>query len=980
MGSDVVTSEMEPEYADVSVQEEAILEEDTEITNIQEQSNQTFTPPPRIVERFYHSGGNRRKSSGPSSRRTSISSTHSHQSNRTLRTGCQSNHVAQHLRRASILESRKAKLADRAAHAEQVRMRAALARATPKISNSEERALAAQQAREKHLAQVASACAEEVRRAKKIAEDMKERKAADERRYRLEMEERLAEAERRRIEYKRNMRRPRTTSVPSPERKKVAAFALQILSPEVAARKIQSVWRARVRRKTVENFLELKLSIDSVHETNFEDVSAMLVDTKVIDCTTRLLLLLGLNERGGNNSDGTTAERTFLSAYLILGHPASILSRDGEQEQDLIQKSKDLVISFEATLAKLNATNRFTANLTQLENLLLVYGPYVSAFNDWKARDSSSFIETMVATFVNLDAIWQSVKDDTQGGVAADYREGIRNNQVILLSKIRKLAGPDRANFLIKKAIRESRRLRVRKRPAGDVRPRPIEGNLGTISERPSSSQSTAMNSDDGSQCNIKSTDENLHALHAPVTSDTLSMASSGKSEDIEEAANASFNKIFTVLPSNRVLTHEIAIDKDYRIDVSPHSLTRDAFNRSICENMQRGFENGEGDRWTWAMARFIKFKLLKLLKEGNSLYNLISEALDPAHVRQQCRQGTFSYAKFFNFMASILPKLCAPFRDEQVKLLVDELRQEGSFADMIERLFKLLHVIDLLNLDYSNFILAQSIPILLKNSEVYERQMFAQDLDSKAISLQKTKSWWRNASVNVLTEADRNDPTQRPTFQKIYSRGIVDLAVATAPLLASDIPETLHLDQMRIARIRSDIIRITSIGAILLTAKNLLKRDVRISWKPEANRIWDILKDNRALSDQTTASKILSVVESSHAMPPTTRTQLSNTINRLLAQATIGRLSDPVAKVLFQRLKTNVLNRVSASSSGERVKAASTATERLSNTGLPEFVGQVGEIVDTLGKISEVDRKAHAPWYEQIAAEVDAAGDSEST
>ena len=81
--------------------------------------------------------------------------------------------MAQHLRRTSILESRKARLADRAAHAEQVRLRAALAKKTPRSSNSEERALAAQQARERHLAQVAAVCAEEVRRAKKVAEDMK---------------------------------------------------------------------------------------------------------------------------------------------------------------------------------------------------------------------------------------------------------------------------------------------------------------------------------------------------------------------------------------------------------------------------------------------------------------------------------------------------------------------------------------------------------------------------------------------------------------------------------------------------------------------------------------------------------------------------------------------------------------------------------------------------------------------------------------
>jgi hypothetical protein len=98
-----------------------------------------------------------------------------------------------------------------------VRLRAALAKAATRASNSEERGLVARVARERHLAQVAAACAEEIRRAKKAAEDMKERKAAEERRYRVEMQEKLADAEKRRLEYKRNPRRSRTASSPPVE-------------------------------------------------------------------------------------------------------------------------------------------------------------------------------------------------------------------------------------------------------------------------------------------------------------------------------------------------------------------------------------------------------------------------------------------------------------------------------------------------------------------------------------------------------------------------------------------------------------------------------------------------------------------------------------------------------------------------------------------------------------------------------------------
>lgn len=915
------------------------------------ESSLPFTPPPRIAARFYRYSASRRKSSAASSRRNSISSTQSHTSNRSFRNNCQSHHVAQHLRRASILETRKARLADRAAHAEQVRLRAALAKAAPRNTNSEERVLAAQQARERHLAQVAAACAEEVRRAKKVAEDMKERKAAEEKRYRQEMEDKLAEAEKRRLEYKRNTRRSRTASSPPADVKKLVMRPA--VTPEDAAKRIQAAWRARSRKTAVEAWLAAGLSIDKVHDTSFEDVTALLNEEDLLSATEQIMFLFGLFS-GEDAATRRTSVRTFLAAYLILGHPTHVFSRDGDQEQDLIQKAKDLIISFEAALSKLTTLNYYTPSPVRLETVALAHGAFVTAFTLWKARDSSALIETMVASFVNLDAIWQSVKDETVEVVAEEYKIGIRDNQAILLSKIKRLAGPDRALQLIRKAIRESRRARPKRGPSGEVaRPRVASPTPGsTIVEDQAASQAAAA---------------------SQLAASSTTQASGG------HQAN-SLSKLFTSIPTNRILVHELSIDKDYRIDASPTADLRDALNRELCDAMRQGFENGEEAMWTAAMAENIRGKLLRLLKQGNSLYTLISETLDAELISRQCSQGMFSYEKFFHFIANILPKLCAPFRDAEVKALADELQDEGTLPEMIEKLFKLLHTIDLLSLDYSNFLLMSAAPTLIKEAPVYEQRMFEEDLEKGNITLKRTRRWWRSAAVNMHTEADRRDPwsepspLNRPTPQKIYARGLVDLTIATPPLKDSELPETLELDRARIIRIREEALRITTIGGILLTAKNLLKRDVRSQWKNEANRMWETLKDGY-LKDPATASKISSLLESSHAMPSSTRAQLASTITRLLTQADSGRLSDPVMKVLFQRLKTHIFNRVSASSSGERVRAASTATEGLATTGLPEFVAQVGDICEQLSKVSEVDRKAHAKWYEEIAEELERLG-----
>ncbi|KAH0357794.1 Tcp11-domain-containing protein, partial [Aureobasidium melanogenum] len=915
--------------------------ETTSMVIMSDDAGQVYAPPARIAARFYRDPKSRQyKSSAASSRRNSLSSIQSHTSTRSLRrsSSCQSNYIAQHLRRASIMEARKARLADRAAHVEKVRLRAAMAKAAPRgdASASEERALAAQAARENHLAKVAAACAEEVQRAKQKAQEIKLRKLEEEKQARLGMEERMADADRRRAEYKR----------------------------EEAGRCFRSRRRHESQGVRGDSRLEdtTSMALEGIRERSFEDVGTLLSGTPIIQATTRVLRLLALQEN--DNTPSPQATRTFLSAYLVIVHPASVFSKNGTQEQHLIAKARELIESFESALSIISHSSRLDIPTDRLQDLSQLYTTYISAFDAWRAQDSSALVETMVASFVELDAIWQTVKDDTQGAVAEDYRQGIRDNQVMLLSKIRKLAGPDRADFLIKKAIRESRRRRVKRRSPAEVRPR------------------AAADVEDGEA-------ESSGSL--PLATDTLSQAAAPSGVESQDDVRLNLARLFSPIPSNRVLTHELAIDKDFRISSSAHSDIRDAINRELCDGMRAGVEHGMGTLWTVAMAQEIRAKLVHIVKPGNSMHNLIVEALDTDLIYRQCEQGIFSYANFFSFMANILPKLCAPFRDAQVKVLAEDLESNNGedMGAMIEKLFRLLHFIDLLSLDYSNFLLMNAAPVLIRESAGYESRMFAADLASGKITLASTNRWWRNASVNMLTEADRRDPEQvrnpadRPSVHHIYTRGLVDTTFAQGPININDVPETLALDVERLSIIKQKALHVTTIGAILLVAKNMLKRDVRSSWKAEASRLWDLLSKeppSEATSEDAFASlssRVFGVLENAHNLPPTTKTALQSATSRIIAQASSQRFTDPVAKVLCSRLRSHVFSRVVAKTSSERVRAASGASEALASAGLPEFVTQVGEMVELLRKVAEVDWASHGVWYEQVASEANGAGDS---
>ena len=203
-----------------------------------------------------------------------------------------------------------------------------------------------------------------------------------------------------------------------------------------------------------------------------------------------------------------------------------------------------------------------------------------------------------------------------------------------------------------------------------------------------------------------------------------------------------------------------------------------------------------------------------------------------------------------------------------------------------------------------------------------------------------------------------------------------MDLCVGVSPLRDSDVPETLQIDVERFTRIRSDLACFTVVGATLVTAKNLLRRDLRSQWKPEAKRICDSIKEHGyENSDGNLAARILAIIESSKGMPQSSREHLSSVIGRFLLEMKNGSVADPVLKLLQQRLRMHIFNRLAASTSAERVRVASTASEGLAGIGLSEFIGQVGAIAGDLGKVATIDQGAHGEWYRAIADELDRMG-----
>ena len=947
-------------------------QEDVEMESWPENGALYHAPPAHIAARFHRRSSSRRRSSTHSSRRSSMSSLHSHRSNLSCHGGPQSTHIAQHLRRASIIESRKARLADRAAHAEQVRLRAALAKAQPRASLSEEKMLAAQAAREKLLAEITARCEEEVRRAKKIAEETKEKKAAEHARLKQEMADKFEGAARRRSIYQLNSRRPRTTSLAAVEEKKINPLTLKKMGENAAAKVIQRAWRNTYRRGASNNFAKHQINLARMQSLTFEDATQFVSEEQVLRTTKTFLKVLGWLEGNTNDLGERGAVRVFLSAYMLVAHPVPAFSHCGQepQERDLLQKGRALIDNVESFIQTQSTISLGLKQSSQpFEHITFLWNEFSSAFHAWKAQDLTVIIDVMVNTFVNLDLIIQSTKNDHEGRVAEDYFHAVRQEQVKLLARLKKMAGPEEALSLVRTAVRKARKQRVQNQR------RTSDDNIPRTSSY--SGPSDEMQSDPGQVPTPPATPEPPRR-----TSVAPSLASR-------------LSQTLTVLPSNREISHEIQITGNYEVQQQPWTQQRKLFADLLQSNMQTALTSGNEvaiSDWTQAMVILVRDKILNLVSPRHPLYDRIDGLLDPKLIEQQTRNGMFSYADFFDNIGQIMAETCSPGRDDLIR---EFIQHAGS--NIIDRLFALINIVDLMTLDHINFQFRMAASQIIEHGHEHEEASFRRYLEEGQHSLRRTRSWWLSARSSLHSSTGSASIPGHMT----YARALTDLVFSNRHLDFTSLPEILHLDWIRLLTLRARAFHIVVTSSILLTTKIRLRRNRESLWTRDAERLLGLDLISTSLNDLT--SRIVGIIESSHSMPESTREGLTDFIKRVLPPAIAAAsnvqaateakqsaiqnrddafdpgsvplreddvFSEQVTTYHLKTTREHIFARLAASSTAEKVRVTTSVADVLARAGMPEFVSGVSGMGDLLERVRQVDLMAHQKWLDGIAGE----------
>lgn len=571
--------------------------------------------------------------------------------------------------------------------------------------------------------------------------------------------------------------------------------------------------------------------------------------------------------------------------------------------KDLITRSKDLLIAFESFLSM--------PAFPPPQTLYTAWAEFSTAFDAWKSRDSEVFIGTMVAQYAELDLIWQKVNNDTTGRVAGDYKEGIRENQLLLLVRIRRLAG-DRTLELIRSAVKEARRTRLPKKEKRDLKPREIPS-----SEAATASTAAAMAQDS-----------------EPTPTEGQPLANS-----FEAVSDGG-------MLNNRQIIHELALDPNFRLERrKPNKLEQmieSVAKRAFWDTMREDMAEGKLEKWIPSLAETVLAKILRLLEPSKSLYREVSDSIDVQLIRQQCAAGSYDHEKLISYVLDLLPRICSPARDQDVQSLRAATNEEYT-----SRLQRLLDVLEDLNLDHVNFLLQVMKTQLLPQAIPYEQRAFAADLAAHHTTLTTTRSWLLNAKSQLTA----NTPPK-----EIHTHAFLNLLFSDDPL-----PETMHLDHARIASTRESLHSITRAGAIAITTKTILRRDVRSTWKDLQSRITALLAAGN--THEHVATGVKEFLESTTATPPATLESVQKAILRILGRGA----EDPVVRVVTGRVRGFLKERLLADTSVERVRLESGAAEQLAGWGIGEWFGEMAGLTEKLKVWKGVDAAVYEQWYAEI-------------
>lgn len=442
---------------------------------------------------------------------------------------------------------------------------------------------------------------------------------------------------------------------------------------------------------------------------------------------------------------------------------------------------------------------------------------------------------------------------------------------------------------------------------------------------------------------------------------------------------------------SHMALAHELLMDDSFKIqtELPQNSLekqVRDVVHKAFWDKLREEL-NQKPPVFNQALSLLQELKenmLSLLLPYQNSLRTHINEMLDLDLIKQQADHGILDISKLAQSIVGFLSKMCAPARDEQAKkILLNE-----DIVDLFREVFSL---IDAMKVDMANFQLQTIKPHLMQQSVEYERKKFKDYLQSNPGGLMSTKVWLKRgaqvatgvgvrAAAQVSAEAvDTTDFT----LQKLQDADLIDVLVhGYLGIIFGEagwpFPETLIMDEFRLAEMRWSVRRTTLIASVLLVTLNTIGQQLAsdAAYLATLKEVLYILLDGVPEGDFPSALPGVyeqTVRETEKLLQERGLKQLSSQQKDLLKGQTEGITSadHTVFHLISTRAYDFMFNSIKRRFLQKGSREGGQSTHPVIPQGLTSVNTELSEITGRFSRVVGHNLAVFAPFYEDLLTEI---------
>ena len=383
----------------------------------------------------------------------------------------------------------------------------------------------------------------------------------------------------------------------------------------------------------------------------------------------------------------------------------------------------------------------------------------------------------------------------------------------------------------------------------------------------------------------------------------------------------------------NRQLAHELLLDNNFRLD-DEMSLFNPTALQVLRKESAQAYWRSLLDELRLAPPLFVSARrVIEHLRIG--LQQHTTESVDDVfsqtqRIQEQALNGVLNLDTVKNFITSvfgIIQKIQYPSRDEESLVQWNMFIQtpytavDECFCHGIEFLANRL---DTIHVDYTNSRLTLMAARVLSHGIDFETTKFKENLDSGALTLERTTAWINQIKGNA-------------TIDDAIKRGIEDLVLGNHNISDSTIPETLLLDTHHLIRLNQEFYSMVVASAVYLRLSTMLGH-------ASMCRLGDWLDRNYTLDPENILAQLV-----------------DEPIDRAAVTSAILQVSRPEDRV-YQTVRRRLQTTWTKLSDEKELDATDAVVATVVKNRMDKAVAQ-------LNRICELNLKVHKTIYEEVWA-----------